>query len=284
MTEIPLKDRMEMERQSSMLYWWPKILHLDIPQPRTMCIRVKNSDMEAATNGGPLPDLTPVKDAAGIMGYPLFLRSDHMSAKHEWNRTCYVAVPEYLVQQIFNVAETTYLSSMFGEITFNAVFLRQFLDLERAGFEAFGHGFPVSKEVRCFIRDGKKECQHPYWFADAIREWADGMDYLAGKFKTKTKEVIPQNWERMLEQMNLLSYADHARIDSYLEMLGEAFDGYWSADFAKGTDGKWHLLDMARGEVSFHLPGCKHGPPPPPPPPPIEQLDLGGFEFNEGKT
>ena len=91
MKNISFEDREEMERQSSMLYWWPKILHLDIPQPRTTCIRVKNSNMKVAVNGGPLPDLTPVKDAAGVMGYPLFLRSDHMSAKHEWNRTCYVA-------------------------------------------------------------------------------------------------------------------------------------------------------------------------------------------------
>ena len=286
MKDISFDEREEMERQSSMLYWWPKILHLDVPQPRTTCIRVRNSDMKAAVNGGPLPDLTPVKDAAGVMGYPLFLRSDHMSAKHEWNRTCYVAVPEYLVQQIFNVAETTYLSSMMDEITFNAVFLRQFLDLERAGFEAFGHGFPVAKEVRCFIRDGKKECQHPYWFADAIHEWADGIDAFAGKSKsdTKPKEAIPQNWEQMLDDMNVLSDADQSKIDGYLGLVGEAFEGYWSVDFAKGTDGRWYLLDMARGKVSFHLAGCKHGPPLPPSPPPIAVLDLGGFEFEEDKT
>ena len=285
MTEISLDDRMEMERQSSMMYWWPKIINMDMPLLHTICIPVKNSDMEAAVNGGPLPDFTRVKRMSNEIGYPLFLRSDHMSAKHEWRRTCYVARPEDLVQHISNIAETTYLSSMFGEVTFNAVFLRKFLDLERAGFEAFGHGFPVSKEVRCFIRNGKTECQHPYWFADAIREWADGMDGLAGKLKpgSKIKNPVPDGWERMLDRMNILTDADQSEIDRCLELVGEAFDGYWSVDFAKGTDGRWYLLDMARGEVSFHLPGCKHGPPPPPPPPPIEQLDLGGFELG-GKT
>ena len=286
MTQIPLADRMEMERQSSMLYWWPKILHLNIPMPPTISMHVKNSAMEAAVNGGPLPDFTHAKGIANAMGYPLFIRSDHMSAKHEWNRTCYVTRSEDLVQHIFNIAETTYLSSMFDEVTFNAVFLRKFLDLERAGFDAFGFGFPVSKEVRCFIRNGKKKCQHPYWFADAIREWADGMDSLVGKLKpgSKIKNPVPDGWEQMLDRMNVLTDADQSEIDRCLELVGEAFEGYWSADFAKGIDGRWYLLDMARGEVSFHFPGCKHGPPPPPPPPPIAELDIGGFEFKEDKT
>jgi hypothetical protein len=41
-------------------------------------------------------------------------------------------------------------------------------------------------------------------------------------------------------------------------MIAEVLDGYWSVDFACDTAGKWHMIDMARGEISWHPPNCEH--------------------------
>lgn len=36
------------------------------------------------------------------------------------------------------------------------------------------------------------------------------------------------------------------------EKVAKRFEGYWSVDFARLRDGRWVLIDMALGEVSWH--------------------------------
>ena len=74
------------------------------------------------------------------------------------------------------------------------------------------------------------------------------------------KEVLPPNWREMLAKSNTLTTNDVNTVLSHLAKITPHFDNYWSIDFTKGVDGKWYLIDMARGEVSFHMESCMHNP------------------------
>ena len=242
------------DKQSSMLYWWPKIKDLDIPQPKTEFVNVDTNEILEVLNHrqDTIPQEKEIKKIADSFNYPIFVRSDHLSDKHNWKDTCYVPDSDSLMPHIYRIAEASLMMSMMGELGPNAVFVREFISFEMAGFTAFER-FPVSKEVRCFVRDGGLECVHPYWFDDAVNAANNTVK------KIGTGEPISQeHWKKMLADMNMLTDYDTAEIKRCAGIAANEFDGYWSADLAKGIDGKWYMIDMARGEVSFHLPGCKH--------------------------
>ena len=250
---MDMKERDIADEQSSMLYWWPKIKDLDIPQPKTEFVNVNTNEILEVLNRkqDTIQHEKEIRELADSFGYPVFVRSDHLSDKHSWKDTCYVPDSNSLMPHIYRIAEDSLMMSMMGELGPNAIFVREFISLEMAGFTAF-EDFPVSKEVRCFVRDGVLECVHPYWFDDAVSE----VNETVKKIRTD-EPVSPEHWKKMLAEMNILTDHDTTEIERSAEIVAKKFDDYWSVDFAKGTDGKWYLIDMARGEVSFHLAGCE---------------------------
>ncbi len=62
----------------------------------------------------------------------------------------------------------------------------------------------------------------------------------------------------ILEQLNSEDKSEIKELSKYALMVAEVFSGYWSVDFAKGLNDKWYLIDMARGEDSFHWLECKY--------------------------
>ena len=108
-------------------------------------------------------------------------------------------------------------------------------------FTAFYGEMPVNPEIRFFIRDKKILCWHWYWIEDAIKNpsinnWKDVMN------KAKEEELNPDTLKALTNEVNLIA---------------QWFDGYWSIDFCKGKDEIWYLIDMARGERSWHPVDCK---------------------------
>ena len=269
------------DRESSMLYWWPKVKDLDVPQPRTYFVKVDQKEIIDVLNmeRESIPQAEEIKRFADSFSYPVFVRSDHISNKHGWENTCYVGSRDDIMKHVYQITEDACMMGMGGEIPTSAVFVREFVPLEMAGFTVFYGNFPVSKEVRCFIRDGSKECMHPYWFEDAVYAERDTVK------KMHTGEPVgEEDWKKMMADMNVLTDADLSEIDRHLGLVGEQFEGYWSVDFAKGVDGRWYLIDMARGEVSFHLPGCRHCPAPPGQEPPVEKLSTEADAVMLGNT
>jgi hypothetical protein len=73
--------------KNSMLYWFPKIKHLDILQPKTEYAEVNPAEVFEFIDGGALSNLNELFEKAKIIGYSLFLRSDQLSGKHGWKNT-----------------------------------------------------------------------------------------------------------------------------------------------------------------------------------------------------
>lgn len=231
--------------KNSLLYWYPKIKKLPIPMPKTVIVKIP---FENFLNF--LDDPSALKDyqkeiilAAKKVGFPLFLRTDLASGKHDWLETCYVEKPEKLMRNIYGVVEANFTADPVRHplgLPCQALVFREFVELD-CKFKAF-NGLPIARERRYFIKDGKVMCHHPYWPEDAIRFWRE------------TKE--PDNWKEMLAELNLERPREIKLLTSYAEKVAEILEGYWSIDFAKAKTGIWYLIDAALGEESWH-PKCR---------------------------
>lgn len=232
--------------KNSMLYWWPLAALTDVPRPETIIIWTGIHPLMNMLDGKPLPD--HLKDFITIgakkLGYPLFIRTDLASGKHNWKETCYVPSKDVLFQHIYGVVEENDMAGILG-LNYQAIVLRKFIPLEHH-FTAFWGQMPVAKERRYFIRDGKVECHHPYWQEEAIAVSSWPEEELIKAYN------LPKNWRSLLADLNRETEEEISLLTSYAEQFGKYLSGYWSLDFAKGQDGKWYFIDAALGDQSWH--------------------------------
>lgn len=243
MPENRIENRMKLMRQSSMCFWFPKIVDV-LPTPKTVIIEILHEKLSKFTYGeAPFPP--EFKDNifhnARLIGYPLFLRTDQASGKHRWTQTCYVEKESDLMQHIFNVLEFNEMADMPG-LPYKALVVRQYIPLFST-FKAFS-GMPVAKERRYFVKNGKVVCHHPYWIQDAIEK---GISH---------KPPLPRNWKQLLADLNRETLQEIQELSAYAEVFANRVHGFWSVDFAYTQDGHWILIDAGRGEISWH-PKCE---------------------------
>ena len=220
-----------IENLSSMEYWYPLIKDLPIPQPKTEIVLHKNySDWWSLLDGAPLEkeDKTIIEEAGDRMGYPLFLRTDLCSGKHDYLKTCYVRKKEELASHVFRLVD----DNCSKDLDFTSFALREFIELDWQ-FKAF-NGLPIAPERRYFIEHGQVLEHYPYWPLDAIHS------------PDRT------TWPGLLRDMSYESAEEMDCLIQYSLKVCDVVPGYWSVDFAKGRDGTWYLLDMAEGDKSWH--------------------------------
>lgn len=221
-----------------MLHWWPRIEGV-LPAPKTEIFRLIDEqvwDIIGLLDGEPLP--TGLAEclsyaARTSVGFPLFLRTDQGSAKHDYAHSCLVAKEDDLLPHLATLIEWHMIRDLWPQ----AIVFRELLELN-APFKAFD-GLPIAKERRYFVDDGKVMCHHPYWPKGAIE---------AGRRWSK----LPRRWKKMLADINLESEEEVALLTGLAEEFAEAVPGFYSVDFAQKTDGQWVLIDAARGELSWH--------------------------------
>ncbi len=237
-----IQEYVKLTKESSMLNWYPKVKDLDIPQPKTLILQLSQDDIASVyglLERKPLPE--PLKDliheGAGKIGYPLFLRSDQGSGKHWWEDTCFVAIKRNLIRNLTKLVEWHESVSLIGLPCWALVF-REYIDMD-SKFKAF-NGMPISPERRYFIKGGVFVKKTPYWPVDSIQFRKD-----------RPQDEHGEDWEALLQEMNKETPEEIALLTKYAEMVGDVLDEYWSIDFCKGLNGKWYLIDMARGEVSW---------------------------------
>lgn len=233
--------------KSSMTNWYPLIKTLDIPQPKTVTINTYPIDhfewVKYLEEGARLEHIDAFEKALTMacteMGFPAFIRTDHISGKHRWNHTCFVDSRENVVRNFRGVLESSFFANIFG-LPINAFYVREYVPMDNL-FTAFNYNMPVNSEVRLFIKDGELVCKHWYWAEDAIRNPSnpDYKDILKAAEKTAFEELgdIPEQ---------------------YAHEIGSVLDGAWSVDLCRSRKGEWYLIDMAAAELSWHPETCKH--------------------------
>ncbi|KKK96375.1 hypothetical protein LCGC14_2663390 [marine sediment metagenome] len=239
--------------RNSMCLWWPAVKDLPIPMPETVMLEEPREglledffgaicDRNEEAQKALLPEWEPYEERvhaeADKLGFPLFWRTDILSGKHRWKHTCYLPRRESIRENIFSLLEEHYIG--FGIPDPRALVLREFLKLE-SSFRAFDE-MPVSRERRYFVRDGRVVCRHAYWPEEAIRS------------------PNHDDWRERLEYLNQEDAAEFEILMGHARLVSKEVEGYWSVDFALKEYGKWHLIDMAGGEDSWHPEDCPHAP------------------------
>jgi len=228
-----------MLEKNSLLYWYPKIKDLHIPQPETSIFEIPAEVLRNIRQDELSDKFIADLAKSNPFGYPVFLRTDQASNKHFWDIASFVSSKETLKRSVFEVISHNLMADIMG-LPFIAMVFREYIPMA-SKYKAF-HGMPVSPERRYFVRDGQVVCHHPYWVEEAIRSY--GTDKL------------PSNWRELSAQMNNETLDEINLLTTYSLQVAKLFKGYWSVDFCKAADGRWILIDMAEGIKSWHPTNC----------------------------
>ena len=219
------------DERNSLLYWYPKVKDI-APTPRTECVV---GDIIGATIRANADATLPrgmyekIRKIAREFGYPVFIRTDIDSDKHNYKNTCFVESEDKLLG---NIMEMLANIIAFKELYPRAICVREFIELDWK-FKAFWGELPIAPEVRVMFRDHEIERWFFYWVEDAI-----------------IKPSV-SNWRELLAEMRQIAEDEQGKFLSIAERVAKVFDGYWSVDFARTRKGEWILIDMALGEVSW---------------------------------
>ena len=247
-TVMTSSPRAEVELQSSMAYWFPRVA--DLPVPRTVFVALPvMASSKWAAEGVPTWYVEQVARAASFTEYPLFMRTDYASGKHRWREACYVPDKESLGRHIVTILEENESDESTGtpyKWSSEWLVLRDYIPMETI-FEAFSGRMPINHEHRYFIKDGVVQCGHPYWPPAAFKREEVGL----------APSKLPTDWRARLSAISL---CEHAENQAVLSTVASRFDGWWSVDFSKAKSKDWYLIDMGRAEISFHWPSCPNAP------------------------
>jgi len=225
--------------KNSMQYWWPKIKDIPgIPMPKTIMVKSKDEWWWSVLDGDNLPTVHTyeLNEAADELGYPVFVRSSFLSAKHQWRNTCYVDSPETLLTNLCRLAEEGYCRIPY--IPADAFFFREYIQMA-SEFTAFYNDMPIAPEQRYFVKDGQVQCRHFYWPEESIHH------------------PSIRDWGEALAKMSILHPQENEVLSLMAERVGLRLGGLWSVDFCKADDGTWYLIDCALAINSYHPENCK---------------------------
>ena len=232
--------------KSRMVYWYPKIKSLDIPQPKTEIVLLTEKEKENYYESEGLFSDTLTKRVKKVIienfRLPIFLRTDEASGKHFWGKTCFVNDISKLKEHISEITSFSRCCDIFGGLPIEAMVVREFIPMDTR-FTAFHHDMPVNPERRYFVENGKVVCFHSYWIQEAIEKGTD-------------PKILPENWREIAMAMNLQTQEEIKILTGYAEQVSKVLDGFWSVDFCKAKDGRWILIDLAEGEKSWHPDDC----------------------------
>lgn len=246
-------------------HWFPLIESAGLPVPRTWIVRtppgleLKNLlDGPSVSNTGEeliAEFMRHLLIGATAIGFPCFLRTGQLSGKHEWDRTCYLPDADSIGPHIWAIVEYSAMASLLDDLAVDVWAVRELLPTTPV-FRVY-RNMPVAREVRCFVRDGKVVCVHPYWPADALRK---GFPHKRGLIEAEVLGLDPDAREIPADfdaQYKQLCNWD-ASVIELAECAGQAVGGGdWSVDILDTAKG-WFVIDLAEAKKSFHWKECPH--------------------------
>lgn len=219
--------------------WAPAVALAGVAAPATVAVPLSFELQEAILEN---LDLSPecmsnlqgivreIEDMGARHGFPLFIKTSFTSNKHEWATSCCLesADPDAVLNQLANIVG----SQGFSPYPISAsLLIREMLDTAPA-FHAF-EGMPVTQEFRFFAGAGRVDGYQPYWPAHSIQN------------------PSVEDWAQRLEGISKLKPADLQHLIGMASAVTSKLEGDWSVDFLKDRQGKWWLIDMAEGALSY---------------------------------
>lgn len=236
-------------------YWFPKLVATGVLVPRTEIVTTDVELWRMLDGDGTIPGLNEFADqlinaVSAVGGLPAFLRTGHLSGKHDWSTTCYVPfahaahnsyMRRKLLSHVCALVEWSHMVDLMGLPT-KVWAVRELLKL-RAPFTAY-RGMPIAREFRLFIADGEVACVHPYWPKEALEEGNPSIN----------------DWYDVYSRLMTLNNQENNALRETARQVADVFaaDGVWSLDLAQHDDGRWFAIDMAPAQLSFHWNACQN--------------------------
>jgi len=229
--------------QNCISFWLPKLEAAGLPVPETTIIKAEGERDPVALLDGKAPEgyqelCMEISDAAVKFGYPVFLRTGHGSAKHQWAETCCLNRDDEVARHILALVEWSHVVHPIGLPT-HVWAVRKMLRTDPLFRVAAWDEFPVTREFRFFVFDGEIVHRQPYWPPEAL---ADAIEL---------GQPTPDNWRERLGRASELSDRDLDTCDELAKRASLAVPGFWSVDLLVDHYGSWWITDMAFGEESF---------------------------------
>jgi len=236
-------NRANPENRTRLSWWFPK-LPPHIPTPETIIIPYTGIDLTYILDKQIPPHFArlcvEIENAGELLGWPLFLRTDYLSGKHNWKDTCHVPNPESVAKRVTRLVEESAMADMMGFPTDQWI-ARKLIPTKPA-FHAFHGHMPIVKERRYFVQDDQVVCHHPYWPSEAFID----------------KQISITHWPHHLFAMNVEPDYEVRWLSKFSSEVGAALGGAWSIDWLWSEEERmWYLTDMADAEQSYHWPECR---------------------------
>lgn len=239
------KMRSDPNNRTRFSWWFPRLpSHPDIFVPKTKIIRRhQNHNLICLLDNKKPPDYDSfcnwIIKAGNEVGWPMFLRTDFLSDKHHWVKSCSVKNPQQVRSSIFKLVETSAMADLIGFPTDCWVVREQILTCP-AFFAFYGH-MPIVKERRYFVNDDQVICHHPYWPPEAFYN----------------SPVSVGRWKELLDEINIETDSEIELLTKLSSLVGATLGGKWSVDWMWSEhDQRWFLIDMGETKHSYHWPGC----------------------------
>lgn len=238
-----MSDRLD---KTALSYWFPLIEAAGLPAPKTLITTMPREAMEAifpAFDGlepkaehltAHLAFVDKLIEMGREVGFPCFLRTDHTSGKHEWERTCYVNSEADMRNHVFSIIEYSEMCSLVG-VPWGTWVVREFLPTMPLGTCPNYGNMPLCREFRFFVGDGEVRCWHPYWPLESLEQ---------GGADTSLFDRLSAAPE------------DYKSLHELAHRTARALEGSWSVDILETKRG-WYVTDMAEAHKSFHWEGCE---------------------------
>lgn len=233
-------------------WWFPRIKSAGVTVPKTQIVAVGDVKALAAEIYDPVEKTPHVDALAGLLaaygddfGWPCFLRTGHFSGKHNWKKTCYCERREDVANQISEIAYMQEMAMLLPRNPLSLWVIREMLPTTpQITCTRYGD-FPVTRERRVFVENGRVAYSIPYWPDDAIEQG-------------RPSEA---NWEERLPGVLSFTNAELAEVHDLAAKAGAAVGcpGHerWSVDVLETTRG-WCVTDLAEAGMSYGYDGAKY--------------------------
>lgn len=221
---------------NSALIWFPPIRDAGLRVPKTEFVEFDHESLWPILDGEGIRDDFPMeklKEACKRIGYPVFIRTDLSSAKHDGPISFRAESDDDLWRCVCRTFEDNACKDLASFV--RAWMVREWIDIQ-SSFTAFG-GLAIGREWRFFADQDKVICHHFYWPKDAFEGWG-----IEDGWQDKLRELSTPLPPEFLDPLE--SWA--------LKAVRSIGHDAWSIDFALDKGGTFWLIDMARAESSWH--------------------------------
>lgn len=254
-----------IEDPSRLSHWFPIVAEA-LPEsryPKTWIVPAP-CDLTCVLDGKEPPCFDTLRfsldfAARDLGGYPVFLRHDLCSAKHDWAKTCYVPDAESLASHLVASIEYWHMANWFANGGDDVWIVREYVPVWPAVMTAF-EGMPIGPERRYIVRDGRVTDHFPYWPLTALWNRIPDAYFVLDDAPLKParlaspapvrSEQFPHAVARNVGPISYESPEEIAELTELAEIVGAALGGAWSIDFMHTARG-WLLIDCALAAESW---------------------------------